>query len=116
MSAVMHSSALKLCFAMMLLWFQAAGVSHAADHVEAYDDHHHHEHVHQHEQENEQECIECDFLILAAEELVILPAADKFVSFLSANRFSNPYYRDSVSWVWPPERGPPPRSPPSYIQ
>ena len=84
-----------------LLVAQTATLSHAAEHGEE-----HHEH----------DGVECQIVVIAAEDNVILPNPPHFgFDFLYA--FSADVTKVcKQSWQWPPERGPPPRSPPFDLQ
>ena len=84
----------------LLLAAQTATLSHAAEHGE--EPHEHKEH----------EGVECQIVVIAAEDVAILPAWILPAFSPATKREIASIIVQSSTWQWPPERGPPPRSPP----
>jgi hypothetical protein len=91
------STVLKLAIIVMVAWAQAISLSHATTYGEAP-----HEH----------EGVACDVGILASEEAAILPATCPAPLVPSLGEAQPQPTASTPVWIWPPERGPPPRSPP----
>jgi len=94
-------SFLRLIFISLLVWSQAASLSHVA----VYGDEPH-----------EHDGVICDVGIIASEVQAVLPPVpvQPYVPAIGAEH-PEPVVTNAV-WIWPPERGPPPRSPPVIQQ
>jgi len=88
---------LKLVCLSLFVWSQAATLSHAAVHGDAP-----HEH----------DGVICDASILVSEDQAVLPADAPAPYILAACATHPEAVVSNTIWIWPPERGPPPRSPP----
>lgn len=92
------SSVFRVVVAAAFLWVQVAGIAHAAEHGD---------HPHEHDG------VECQIIVIAADDAVILPAPPELSFKRLHGDVASVVSIAESAWAWPPERGPPPRSPPA---